>query len=172
MHLRTLQKLVCATFSGVALRAKLKVMTLTNDISAFGNLCERLLASIATHRPLTEQEVLFIGHYCKELLHKISGVIKVCWATKQNDAGKSESGACQPRIEKSIGLKRPLFEPSAEQAVRPHTMSISARRSMWSPAFDMGTPTVTFPCGSILTFIKMLNVVEISHPVIPCSFSE
>ena len=29
------------------------------------------------------------------------------------------------------------------------------------PAFDMGTPTVTFPCESILTFMKMLNVVEI-----------
>jgi hypothetical protein len=42
-----------------------------------------------------------------------------------------------------------LFEPSAEQAVRPHTMSISARRSMWSPAFDMDTPTVTLPCGSM-----------------------
>ena len=67
----------------------------------------------------------------------------------------------QSRIEKSIGLKRPLFEPSAEQAVRPHTMSISARRSMWSPGFEVGTPTVTFPCGSTLTFIKMLKVVEI-----------
>ncbi len=50
---------------------------------------------------------------------------------EQDDAGKSEQQVgYQPRIEKSIGLKRPLFEPSAEQAVRPHTISISARRSM------------------------------------------
>src|SRR6476620_10593766 len=58
--------------SDAAPGATLQVMPLTNDISAFGNVCERLLASIATHRPLTEQEVLFIRHYCKELLHKIS----------------------------------------------------------------------------------------------------
>mgnify|MGYP000057410120 CR=1 FL=1 len=50
---------------------------------------------------------------------------------KQDDAGRREQPVRrQLRIEKSIGLKRPLFEPSAEQAVKPHTMSISALRSM------------------------------------------
>ena len=52
--------------------AKLKVMQLGNDIRAFGNACEHLLASMATHQPLTEGEVLFIRHYCKELLDKTS----------------------------------------------------------------------------------------------------
>ena len=49
-------------------------------------------------------------------------------------------------------------------------MSISARKSMWSPAFEAGTPTVNFPCGSIGTFMNILNVVEMSALETPCSF--
>jgi hypothetical protein len=48
-------------------------MPLADDIQAFGNACERLIASMAIHRPLTNEEVLFIRHYCKELLDKTSG---------------------------------------------------------------------------------------------------
>jgi hypothetical protein len=47
------------------------MMQLKNDIHAFGNACEHLLASIAIHRPLTQEEVLFVRHYCKELLEKV-----------------------------------------------------------------------------------------------------
>ena len=48
-------------------------MQVKNDIRAFGSACERLLASIALHRPLTEEEALFIRHYCNELLDKTAG---------------------------------------------------------------------------------------------------
>ena len=60
-----------------------------------------------------------------------------------------------------MGLNVPLFEPSAEQAVKPHSMSISARRSMKSPAFDVGASTVMRPPSWMLTFMKTLKVVEI-----------
>ena len=52
--------------------AKLQVMELPNGIKVFGNACEYLLAIMATHQPLTEEEVLYIRHYCKELLDKTS----------------------------------------------------------------------------------------------------
>lgn len=48
-------------------------MKLKDDIRAFGNACERLIGSMTAHRPLTQEEVLFIRHYCKELLEKTSG---------------------------------------------------------------------------------------------------
>jgi hypothetical protein len=43
-----------------------------NDIGAFGKACERLLANIAIHRPLTQEEALFVKHYCRELLEKVA----------------------------------------------------------------------------------------------------
>jgi len=43
-----------------------------DDIRAFGNACEHLIVSMAMHRPLTQEEVLYIRHYCKELLDKTS----------------------------------------------------------------------------------------------------
>ena len=46
-------------------------MQVKKDLQAFGKACEHLLASIAIHRPLTEEERLFVLHYCKELLGKI-----------------------------------------------------------------------------------------------------
>ena len=49
------------------------MMQLKEDIRAFGNACEHLIVSMATRRPLTEEEVLFIRHYCQELLVKTSG---------------------------------------------------------------------------------------------------
>jgi hypothetical protein len=45
-------------------------MELSRDIAEFGRACEHLLASIAIHRPLREDEVLYVRHYCKELLQK------------------------------------------------------------------------------------------------------
>ena len=45
---------------------------LTDVINAFGNACEHLIVSMASHRPLTESERLYIRHYCKELLDKTS----------------------------------------------------------------------------------------------------
>ena len=47
-------------------------MQVKNDIQAFGKACEHLLASVAINRPLTEEEVLFVRHYCKELLERIA----------------------------------------------------------------------------------------------------
>jgi hypothetical protein len=52
--------------------AKLRAMKIQDDIGAFGSACEHLLASMAISRPLTKEEVLFIRHYCKELLDKTS----------------------------------------------------------------------------------------------------
>ena len=45
-------------------------MQVKKDIETFGRACEHLLASIAIHRPLTEEEALYVRHYCKELLEK------------------------------------------------------------------------------------------------------
>ena len=47
-------------------------MKLADVINAYGNACEHLIVSLATHRPLTESERLYIRHYAKELLHKTS----------------------------------------------------------------------------------------------------
>ena len=47
-------------------------MQISDDVDTFGKACEHLLASVAIHRPLTEEEVLFVRHYCKELLEKLS----------------------------------------------------------------------------------------------------
>ena len=47
-------------------------MQVSDDVHTFGRACEHLLASVAIHRPLTEEEVLFVRHYCKELLEKIA----------------------------------------------------------------------------------------------------
>jgi len=41
------------------------------DVHKFGGACENLLAGIRILRPLGEDEVLFIKHYCNELLGKI-----------------------------------------------------------------------------------------------------
>ena len=48
-------------------------MQLKDDIRAFGNACEHLIVSLTMHRSFTEEEVLFIRHYCQELLDKTSG---------------------------------------------------------------------------------------------------
>jgi hypothetical protein len=47
-------------------------MQVSDDVHTFGKACEHLLASVAIHQPLTEEEVLFVRHYCKELLVKIA----------------------------------------------------------------------------------------------------
>ena len=47
-------------------------MQVSDDVHTFGKACEHLLASVAIHRSLTEEEVLFVRHYCKELLVKIT----------------------------------------------------------------------------------------------------
>jgi hypothetical protein len=47
-------------------------MQMKDDVRAFGNACEHLIASMTINRPLTEEEVLFIRHYCKELLERTS----------------------------------------------------------------------------------------------------
>jgi hypothetical protein len=67
----------------------------------------------------------------------------------------------------SIGLKVPLLDPSAAQAVRAQIKSISARNSMASPGFDRGGSTETDPSEDTSTRMKMLNVVEILSGPIP-----
>jgi hypothetical protein len=46
-------------------------MEVSKDVHLFSRACEHLLASVAVHRPLTQEEVLLVKHYCNELLHKI-----------------------------------------------------------------------------------------------------
>jgi len=46
-------------------------MELSNVVHRYGGACENLLASIRTLRPLTEDEVLLVRHYCNEILQKI-----------------------------------------------------------------------------------------------------
>ena len=57
-----------ATSSDVTPAAKPNAMQLAKDINAFGKACEHLIASMAIHRPITEEERLSIRHYCNELL--------------------------------------------------------------------------------------------------------
>ena len=46
-------------------------MELLKDIEAFGKACEQLIFSMGIHRPLTEEEVLYVRYYCKELLEQM-----------------------------------------------------------------------------------------------------
>ena len=46
-------------------------MHLAENVHKFTSGCEHLLAGIATHRPLTKDEILLIKHYCNEVLSKI-----------------------------------------------------------------------------------------------------
>lgn len=48
-------------------------MQLSEDVNRFGKACEHMLASIAMHRPLTEDEKSFIEYYCNEVLNKVKG---------------------------------------------------------------------------------------------------
>jgi hypothetical protein len=45
-------------------------MQVSDDVHTFGKACEHLLASVAIHRPLTEEEVLFV-HPQDEPLDKV-----------------------------------------------------------------------------------------------------
>ena len=45
-------------------------MDLSKIVEDFGKQCERLLSGIALHRPLTEEELVFVRYYCNELLEK------------------------------------------------------------------------------------------------------
>jgi hypothetical protein len=46
-------------------------MQLSKDVHSFSSACERLLATGAIYRPLTQEEVKLIEYYCKELLQKV-----------------------------------------------------------------------------------------------------
>lgn len=61
-------------------------MQTTKDIEAFGRACEHLLASVHIHRPLTEAEVLFVRHYCKELQETIAPLPTIPTVVKNESA--------------------------------------------------------------------------------------
>ena len=46
-------------------------MRVSNDVHKFTSACERLLADMVIHRPLTQDEVLLVKHYCHEVIRKI-----------------------------------------------------------------------------------------------------
>ena len=46
-------------------------MHLKEDVHKFTRACEHLIVGIETYRPLTQDEVLLIKHYCNEVLSKI-----------------------------------------------------------------------------------------------------
>jgi hypothetical protein len=46
-------------------------MQQTEALNIFSSGCERLLFSIKTNRPLTEEEVRMVEFYCKEILEVI-----------------------------------------------------------------------------------------------------
>ena len=48
------------------------MVEVSNDVNQFVKACEHLMASIALHRPLREDEVLLVRHYCKELQEKVA----------------------------------------------------------------------------------------------------
>lgn len=45
-------------------------MQLAKEVHAFASACEHLLAKIAMHRPLSEEEGGIVEYYCKEMLQK------------------------------------------------------------------------------------------------------
>src|SRR5690606_14956563 len=66
-------------------------------------------------------------------------------------------------ISYSIGLKLPLLDWGALQAVRPMIRSICALKRIVSPAFDLGGSTESSPVSpSTVTFMKQLNATGIS----------
>ena len=46
-------------------------MQQTEALNIFSSGCERLLFSIKTNRPLTEEEAKMVEYYCKEILAKV-----------------------------------------------------------------------------------------------------
>jgi hypothetical protein len=46
-------------------------MHLKEDVHKFTSACEHLMAGIKMHRPLTQDEILLVKHYCNEVLSKI-----------------------------------------------------------------------------------------------------
>ena len=46
-------------------------MHLKENVHKFTTACEHLMAGMEMYRPLTEDEVLLIKHYCNEVLTKI-----------------------------------------------------------------------------------------------------
>jgi len=46
-------------------------MHLKENVHKFTRACEHLMAGIEMYRPLTQDEVLLIKHYCNEVLSKI-----------------------------------------------------------------------------------------------------
>jgi hypothetical protein len=46
-------------------------MEVSKNVHLFTTACEHLLASIAVHRPLTQEEALLVKHYCDEVVRKI-----------------------------------------------------------------------------------------------------
>ena len=61
-----------ASEAGYTLEA---VMRLSKDIRLFGQVCELLLSELAALREPTDEEKLVIGHYCKEVLEKVSSPV-------------------------------------------------------------------------------------------------
>ena len=50
-------------------------MKLNEDVRDFGRICEHLLFSVySAQRPLTNEELLFVKYYCRELLDILNGV--------------------------------------------------------------------------------------------------
>jgi hypothetical protein len=47
-------------------------MQQTEALNVFSSGCERLLFSIKTNRPLTEEEAKMVEYYCKEILAAIA----------------------------------------------------------------------------------------------------
>lgn len=46
-------------------------MELSSDVHKFSSACEHLLASVAIHRPLEDDEVRLVEYYYKEVLKKV-----------------------------------------------------------------------------------------------------
>jgi hypothetical protein len=46
-------------------------MQLANDVKSFLSACERLISTLITNRPLSDDEAHLIEYYCKELLAKL-----------------------------------------------------------------------------------------------------
>ncbi|MDK2745074.1 MAG: hypothetical protein NDI90_19420 [Nitrospira sp. BO4] len=55
-------------------------MQLAKEVKTFSAACEHILAAIAQHRPLTQDEALMIEYYCVEILSKVAPLM-----TKPND---------------------------------------------------------------------------------------
>jgi hypothetical protein len=51
-------------------------LQLAKEVHTFSSVCEQILSTIATSRPLTQEEAATIEHYCVEILDRLDPFLR------------------------------------------------------------------------------------------------